>query len=935
MIQTTSLSDDLAEKLADYVLEKSGKDPFKTAQMQIILPTRRACRTIKEAFLRRSLEKSLLLPKLIPLYELDDLATDVPEAMPALDRTLLLSKLCAAKPNIKTPDQAIKVALSLGELLDEFYQFEVDTKDFEKLVPDAAFAEHWNETIVFLDIITKMWPKVLAEHHQIDEVDRRIRMINAYTKRLKNLNPSTGLIAAGLDGGLPAVRRLLGVVDLLDNGLIWLDGANTTLSNDDFKTLPQHHYQNSIKQILDGLQKTPKDIQLISSPISQREKLVVEALKPETKTEEWRYANLFPDCLDGITRIDCETISEEALTIALLLRGVLEIPQKTAALVTPDRNLARRVILEMKRWGVTLDDSAGTPLPQTDIGIYLRLLATVGISGGKDSDILALLKHPLSADGKNPMSFRKTVKSAEKKARQEKSKLQIELKTDLTSFISLFNNNILTPFEVLLKAHLTVAEDLGTSHDRTGSERLWSDEAGSAAFSFLTNLLDKASLIGEIEPAFYPDVLNMLLGSISIRPKYGMHPRLDILGPIEARFHHPDVCIIGGLNESVFPGIPDTGPWLNRPMRLSLGLPSVESKIASIAMDFAHCFCSPCVYLTRSKKSEGAETIPSRFLSRLSAVLKGSAIQETILSGHWAKELDTPKTIDVICRPAPKPPIEARPKELSVTKIELWMRNPYAIYARYILRLFPLEPLENNQKQQIYGSAVHRALELFIQDNPNNYDKEKLMELAQSVFKEAGLTQTDIAFYLPRFEQTANFIITQQTETTGQIAYALTEQKGSVTFDVSGKPFTLNGTADRIDVFNNGTIRLIDYKTGDVPSLKEVSAGYAPQLPLEAFLISMGGVSGLKSKSFCQLAYWKLAAKEDDCKVVDLLSKNDKTAENLIQESFEGLKTLIYIFNQPETPYEACPIPGKAPKYNDYEHLSRSAEWIHGEGSDE
>lgn len=935
MIQTISLSDDLAERIADYVLQKAGENPFETAKAQIILPTRRACRTVKEAFLRRSLKKSLLLPQLTPLYELDDLATDIPPAMPALERTLLLSKLCVKKPNITTPDQAIKIALSLGALLDEFYQFETDTSKLQDLVPDPVFAEHWNETIVFLDIITRMWPRVLSERQQIDEVDRRIRMINAYTERLKNQHPSL-LIAAGLDGGLPAVRRLMRVIDSLRNGMIWMDGADISLSEENFRTLPQHHYQNSIRQILEAVGQTPKDIHFVSNRITARENLIVEALKPESRTEEWRGADLLPNCLDGVTRIDCDTVNEEALTIALLLRGALEEPGKTAALVTPDRNLARRVILEMKRWGVTLDDSAGTPLPQTDIGIYLRLLAMVGVNGGKASDILALLKHPLSADGHNPVSFRQSVRSAEKKARRDKEPFQIDLKTDLSVFTDLFrNNNILTPFGTLLKAHLTVAEALGTSADRTGTERLWSDEAGSAAFEFLTTLLENADLIGDIEPAFYPEILNMLLNSISVRPLYGMHPRLDILGPIEARFHHPDICIIGGLNEGTFPGIPETGPWLNRPMRRILGLPPIESKTASLSMDFAHCFCSPRVYLTRARKSDGAETIPSRFLSRLSAVLQGCGIQEKVLSATWSKELDAPLSTDIICRPAPRPPVEARPKALSVTRIELWMRNPYAIYARYILGLFPLNPLENDQKQQIYGSAVHQVLEQFIRKNPNNCDKQELIRLARNIFKEKGLTETDMAFYLPRFEQTADFIIERQEETNGQIKKSLPEQGGCITFDVAGKPFTLTGTADRIDILKNGTLRLIDYKTGSVPTLSEVESGYAPQLPLEACLIAKGGVEGLTPRPFSQIAYWKLSAQKEKCQVTDLLLQKNKSANDIIQESFEGLKTLIHVFNQPETPYEPCPVPGKAPEYNDYEHLSRSAEWMHEEGGEE
>ncbi len=922
MILTTSLSDNLAEKLVTLLIDKARTNPLETAGLEVILPTRRACRTVREAFLRHSLDQSLLLPKLIPLYELDDLSVDIPPALPALERTLLLAKLCAAKSTMTTPDQALKIATSLGTLLDEFYQFETDMNKIADLVPGQDFAEHWNETLVFLNIIRSVWPNILAEKGVIDVVDRRIRLIDAYTRRLQKTGQGKTIIAAGLDGGLPVVRRLLKTIHDR-GGLILIDGVDTTLTMSDRDTLPDHHYQHGVTQILKALQQ---DI-VANQPESARESWITEALKPENKTEEWRHSSITPTALHNVHRLDCESTATEAVTIALLLREVLETPGKTAALVTPDRDLARRVILEMERWGVTLDDSAGRPLSQTDVGVYLNLLAQAALGGGKAADMLALLKHPLAADGKYPMSFRLSIKAAEKQARQGKQPFNPDLTTDLQPFFNLFQTNTLTPFHDILTAHIQVAEALATSSDRTGAERLWSDDAGQTALTFLTELRDKADMIGRIEPAFYPEMLSLLMSGLSVRSTYGMHPRLDILGPIEARFYHPDVCIIGGLNEGSFPGIPDIGPWLNRPMRKALNLPSAESKIATNAMDFAHCFCSPEIYLTRALKADGAETIPSRFLSRLEAVLEANQIPWPIESDALAKRLDTPLEKEEIVRPAPCPPVSARPNQLSVTKIELWMRNPYAIYARYILKLFPLDPLENNQKQQIFGSAIHTVLERFITEKIR--DKKALMTVAEETFRSAGLDDVDRVFYLPRFEQMADFMLEQDALNGDMIADSHTEQKGAWTFDVAGKPFTLTGIADRIDTLKNGTARIIDYKTGGVPSLKEVAAGYAPQLPLEALILSQNGFPGIPAKPISELSYWKLASKRADCKITDLL-KNTPTPDELIHQSFDGVKTLIHAFNQPDTPYEVCPIPGKAPDYNDYDHLSRSAEWIRG-----
>lgn len=936
MIRNITLSDDMAECLVDHVMHISDNGSAeKMARIQVILPTRRACLSVKNAFLRRSLTHTFLLPQLIPLYELNALNPDVPPAMPPLKRTLLLSRLCAQKPNINTPEQALKVAMGLGDLLDEFYQFETDTSCLKDLVNNPNFAEHWNETITFLDIITQSWPRILQEQGMIDMADRRIRLIDSYIHDL-SLKRESCVLVAGLDGGLPVVRRLLRTVDTLPNGCIFVQGVDFSLSDADVRHLPPHHYQADLQRILSALDQTRSDIKKV--PCTDREYMIQTAFKPENRTEEWRQARLNKSALNQITRIDCDTAAEEALTIALLMRGVLETPDKTAVLVTPDRNLSRRVIVEMQRWGIQLDDSAGVPATKTEIGTFLRLINAVGLSGGKANDVLALLKHPLAADGKNPTEFRHAVHRSELNARHEKQKYNIDLKTNLEPFKELFTSTELIPFQTILQAHLSVAEALATSADKSGAARLWSDDAGQAVFELCSDLMAQSEFMDPIEAAFYPKMLDLFLEKITVRPTYGMHPRLDILGPIEARFHHADVCIIGGLNEGVFPPIPETGPWLNRPMRQVLGLPAPESKIGALAMDFAHCFCGQQVFLTRTRKDGGSETIPSRFLARLEATVQGSGLTFPIREADWARQLDTPQTMEKVVRPAPCPPVSARPQELAVTRIEMWMRNPYAIYAQYILRLSPLEPLEGRPAQQKHGIGVHEALKQFIHESPTNQNREHLMQLARQAFTTCGLTETEQIFYLPRFTGIADFIMEQQaTETT--LRQSWTEKKGQITLEVDGKPFTLSGTADRIDLMTDPTghlcTRIIDYKTGTVPTGTEVLAGFAPQLPLEALILSLGGFSDVPVAPLASLSFWKLAAKKQDCKIVDVLkNKNAPEADTLLMAARDGLINLVRVFNRPDTPYEVCPVAGKEPTYNEYAYLSRAAEWQHGNGDE-
>ncbi len=936
MIFTLNLTDNFAEKIVEYILSEN-MSPLQMAQMQIILPTKRAVKTVKECFLKRSEQTPLLLPKLTALYEIDTLEEDIPPAMSNIERLILLTKICQKKPNVETLDQALTIAISLSSLLDEFYQFESSFDDLENLVPDLELAEHWNETIQFLDVIRKIWPALLAEKGLIDEQDRKIRLINAFTQKIKSNPPKNKVIIAGFDGALPAVSRLIKEINNLPNSLILLQGLNTWLTDDDLSYIDDNHYQYAFKRLLKALDMFPPQIQNLSDNLHPREELIIESLRPAEQAEEWRCLNLSEDVLKNVKRIDCESINEEALTIALILRETLETPEKTAALVTNDRMLARRVILEMKRWGVELDDSAGTPLHHTPVGVYLSLIALLGKEyPNNQSNLLSLLKHPLSADNMMPTDLRKLVKTKEKEAREKQNPLDIDLNTNLESFLSFFKNNTPVPFIDILNEHLKVAEELATSPDRSGEERLWGNESGQEAFKLFVKIKEHAQKLGEIQPNDYFNMVMLFLSGLSVRSRYGMHNRLDILGPIEARLTHPDVCIIAGLNEGSFPMLSDTGPWLSRQMRKALKLPAVESKIATQSMDFAHCFSSPEVYLTRSVKSEGSQTIPSRFLSRIDAVLNASNIKWEILQPHYARLLDKTDTQEQITRPAPTPPIDVRPTELSVTNVELLMKNPYAVYAKYILKLFPLKDIGDVQENIIYGLALHNTLEHFLSTTPFHKDPAVLKEKIIQTLKEYHFPEPTLAFYDEKIAKISNFIIDIQSIREQLTEEIFLEKKGTLQIELDDKSiFTLTGKADRIDKLKTNTLEIIDYKTGTPPANSDIVAGLSPQMTLEAVILRENGFEEIKPKNDIQISYWKLNGKNSGGEIIHIPSKTSKKdVSELIEEAYQGVKAILNKFRDDKTPYTASPRPDKI-KYNDYALLSREKEWLTADDLDD
>ncbi|MBQ3696099.1 MAG: PD-(D/E)XK nuclease family protein [Alphaproteobacteria bacterium] len=886
MIYQVPFSADLADIVADELLRRYQNNPFELAQVHLILPTKRACLSVKNAFLNKKTGEAILLPQMTPIYELNIIDENIPAAISDTERLLLLAKLCQAKPNIHTHDQALKMAISLKELLDATYQFDLDLTHLADLVQMEKYASHWQETVQFLDILHSQWPKILRERKQIDPMDRSIRLIRSFTQKISTIKQP--IFMAGFTQTFPAINELIETVSQNKDNVIFEE----TFPNDKRNTAAY------------------------KTTVYPQEKAVLDALTKDSWVSQDFPANTF----ENIRLINAATPSDEALTIALLLRQALETPDKTATLVTTDRTLARQVIAQMKRWNILLDDSAGTPLNHTSIGLFFSLLADVGIMPDA-THYLALFKHPLSADKEIPGDFRKKVQNQEKLLREQRKSWQIDLNTDFTPWVKLFQNNTLISFQDILRQHIDLAEKLATSADKTAAERLWQNDAGKQMFTFLSDLLEQANLIGTIESQSYPEILKLLMQQQSVRPRYGMHPRLDILGPIESRFHHADMCIIAGLNEGIFPPIPETGPWLNRPMRKKLGIPAPEEKTTELSMDFAHNFCSKEVYLTRSIKTDGTQTIPSRFIERLKAVAQINHLQLPEYKAHLSELLDTPFVYDKIVRPAPRPSVDARPNSLPVTQIEMWRRNPYAIYARYVLKLYPLRPLEDKSNNAEFGELVHKIIQTFITQYPKSTDRGLLIRTAQKIINESQLSEIDKTLLNMKFTAIAEFIIQQQNFDLSLVKESACEQKITHTFNIDDISFTLYGTADRIDTLKDNTLRIIDYKTYHPPKKKEVMAGFSPQLSLEALLLSE-----TQQQPISNLSYWYLSNKKDASEVQTIVD-NASELEDLIQKSKNGLFDMVRAFRSEKTPYEVCPIPSQAPTYDDYAHLARRQEW--------
>lgn len=954
------------DALAAGLTQSAAGDPLRLAEMTILLPTRRACRALREAFLRGSGGQALLLPRMIPLGDLDadELllggeapgdegmapTLDLPPAFPGLRRHLVLARLVAGlDPNLSW-DQAAALARSLGQLLDRVETERADFQRLKDLVPEN-FATHWQVTLDFLKILTEVWPAIREAEGVVDAATRRNLVIEGQARRWQATPPSAPVFAAGSTGSIPATAELLSVLCRLPGCGVILPGLDRHLSISSFEAIGPCHPQYGLKRLLAKLEVTCEQVEEwpcpgIAAPSTVRAQLLSAALDPGITASPVELASGF----SGLTRLDCQGPQQEAMAIALLMREVLERPGATSALVTPDRALARRVAAELGRYDIDVDDSAGQPLTATPPGSFLRLILVAIEDDFAPASLLSLLKHPLCAAGAARVALLGHARRLERAVLRgprpgagfdgilaalegEAASLRDwtrRLKAILTPLITAMAVRRISLVE-LANAHGAVAEALAATDEQRGAAILWAGEAGEQAAGFINELLEAATDFPEVSGGDYPALFDQLILGRVVRPSFGKHPRLAIWGPLEARLQSADRMILGGLNEGSWPADPPTDPWLSRDMREAFGLGALELRIGMAAHDFVQACGAAEVFVTRSQRVEGTPTVPSRWLRHLervrALVLPGIEADPEWLA--WVEELDRPHEIRPCDTPMPRPPVDQRPRELPVTQIEQWMRDPYGLYARRILKLRPLDPLDADPGAAERGMFIHAALDKFVERYPGDIPEDaflQLLELGREAFGPA-LSQPGVwAFWWPRFEAIARWFVEEERRRRAGLSRIATECEGRYVLNLPSGPFTLTAKADRVELGADHTLGIIDYKTGGVPSKRDIEAGLAPQLPLEGLIAEAGGFKDIPAAKVERLEFWHLRGGDPAGKVDPV-----KATDTAIAAALNGLSRLIETFSDANTAYTPVPRPQHEPRYNDYAHLARLKEWTNPE----
>ncbi|MCF3933911.1 double-strand break repair protein AddB [Acuticoccus sp. M5D2P5] len=956
----------LAERIREGTLWPDGvlpDDPFALADVTIYLPTRRAARTLAAAFLEGAGNGATLLPRIEALGEAEDEAEAKGEVMDVLEARVVLAQLIRAwagvlesaeeaEPGARVlvpsagPD-AVRLADDLIALMDQVETQEADWANLPGLVERADLAEHWQITTRFLEIATRAWPDHVTSVGRMTAATARRLEAHAAVERVGRAKGP--IIVAGSTGSLPATRRMIRAIGESPWGAVVLPGFDRAADDAAWSALAgatdaPGHPQYGMRLLVETLGIAPGDVRRLApitpSPVApERTAMLSAALRPAPDTGRWladRAAIDLDVALDGVAMIEAADEREEAQAIAVAMRRSVANGE-TVALITPHRPLARRVIHALRRWEIEVDDSAGDPISTTPAGILARLVASIAFTGGA-ADWLALLKHPWTTFGVEPDAYRAGVHSIERMFRGPRlapgriiAAMRAPVKgRDAAAAIAGEIEAALAPLRALKGETVTIAA-LAAAH-LDAFARVAPDAPEGADLAAVKAALGSLSARDElaIAPVEWPATFDALVSGIVVRGAAHDHA-VRILGPLEARLQAFDHTILGGLNEGTWPQLPDAGPWMSRGMMSAFGIEQPERRIGLSAHDFVMAAHQKRVTLTRAAKAAGEPTVASRWWLRIAA-FAGEAIEPAKKRGAalvaLAAHLDARPPVDPPARPMPAPPLESRPRLFRVTEIARLVRDPYAIYARRVLGLEPLDPLEADPSAGDRGELFHAVLARFIEDEhhraPDAVDQfHRLVAEALKALDHAPDAQ---ALWGARLKFIAARICEEEARRAPRVVRSLVEVPGEMALS-SG--VSLRGRIDRIDVFGDGSIELIDYKSGRPPSVNEVKTFFEPQLPLEAALVKAGAITALSPDApIDELTYVALARGRVP---VDWVPVAKGEAMAYAEEAMERLTALLALYEDAEQGYVSRARPQNAESFDgDYDHLARAAEWQNG-----
>ncbi|MBY6218013.1 double-strand break repair protein AddB [Qipengyuania aquimaris] len=983
-----------ADALVAGLVPRCADPELGLAKLTLLLPSSRARRTVSEAFIRHAGEtghSGLLMPRMAVVGDLDlDEAlgplldplgaSDIAPAIDPQRRLFALAGLIAEEMGEDAPKGAtlLRLARETGATMDRLLVEDIGPEQLvdEKVVdifPDLS--KHWQDSIRLFANVQAKWLAWLGENGVLDAAARRNRLFDEARQTWKASPPNTPIVAAGVTSAAPALAKLLRVVSELPQGAVILPdfdltidadvwdelgraGAapspgDTVFTRDDAVTHPQYHLKLLLNRMGVGREEVqPWHRKGMTAAPPERSHAISAVFLPPEASKAWVDLPAEKRRLSGVRIMQAANPEEEAQAIALLVREALAEPEKRVAVVTPDRPLARRVVHHLARWNIVADDSAGRPLSQNAAGRAFLLAAEVMSEGARAVPLMALLGHPLVDGGMERGVWLRRVRRLERAlrgprlapglepARAEVAKLA-EKRPEIAEWWEAAEEKLLPLVEIDRDAPASLADlidTLAASAEALCGEKLWAQEDGRTLASFVEEFRLHAREAGfAVAPRDVATVLADAMEERAVRPPYGGHARVQVLGLLEARMNRADLVISAGLNEGIWPARGSVDALLAPPVLRALGVPGGDFRIGLSAHDLAGAMGAPEVVLSRSERDEGGPAIPSRFLLRVQALL-GELLpryedHEII---ELARAMTRAEPAPEYPRPRPTPSADQRDVDISATALDRLLGDPYQFFAQKILGLSDLDALDADPNPLWQGNVAHKILERWHIARKSDASA-RIAPIMEQVLDEENADPLVRGLWQPRLQKALEWIEETVSSYAGREVVAV-EARGSMHFD----DVFVHGRADRIDRLEDGTLAIVDYKTGKPPSKAMVEEGFALQLGILGLIAESGGFPDAQGQPG-SYEYWSLGRAKDDNPhgfgYVEVPLKLTDRQKGVLPEEFlphthTKLGEAIGKYIKGDAPFTARENPDY-PAYDTYDQLMRLEEWLPRQADEE
>lgn len=993
----------LARELAEAFDLKNRPDGL--ADALIYVPNRRSARTLTLALFDAQGGEGTLLPP--DIRTLGDLDTDEPPPVaeaaiaslaPILSPATRLGALAQLTAKFYAgeygrtlpPASALSAARELSRLLEQATLGDqpVDWTALDTMVLEAELAVHWENSARFLSIIAAMWPEWLREKNAGDPYVQRQKAADALAAAWAEKPPQAPVIIAGSTGATPSGRTLMQAALRLPRGLIVFPGLDTDLNGkaqaavSSAPSHPQFALVRTLKTLglaLSDVAEWPAAKGVSISPARRR--LVYEALAPADDTADWRETlehlaagsgtspgGFARQALQGLSVIDLPNEAAEAEAAALLLRGALEEEGATAALVTPDAGLARRVGALLERWGISVPPSAGRPLGRTPAGSLISLCARWAVDPGDPVILSAVLKHAFVRSGETgellDLHF---LRGARRWRTLEELALRIDERFDeerVPAFTKAQQAQA-AAFVRELSALVTGAQADFSQADAMnvaeGVRRIaalagaisetplpWAGEDGAGASKLLERIREMGEFLGDVPPRDIAELVETECANLTVSMGEAEHPRLSIWGPLEARLQSADIIVLAGLNEDVWPEKTPPDAFLPRRFRAKLGMPDSDERLGLSAHDFAQLACAPRVVMLYASRRDDAPAVASRWVWRLRTLAQGALAGDAaeVLAGDhaalpdWVRRMQAEgigsQAAGFSAEPRPTRRPAGWPKRLSVTRVDRLQRDPYSIWAESVLGLRVLDPMNGPMQANLKGTAVHRAVERLDEEGQEKSAANLLMLFGEELRK-AGEREADWLSREAIWEDVSTWFMTWRAGRDVSGGRKL-EVSGELTYPVAGEDFILSAQADRIEIGASGEITIVDFKTGSAPTDKMIRAGFDQQMPLQALIAMKGGFKDVRAGPVAALEYVELRGKYG-ARTIGPGKDGELTPPKMAERAEEGMLRLIADYRAPDATFLSAPRVQFVKYDYGFNLLARRAEWTsdtsEGEGGND